>query len=118
MAKGFLSLVVIRDWVSRAVLARRLSNTLFAEGGRRKRPNGAGRDALEGGPRRWADHEASSRARLAVVHGCPLTRRSTSMPTVAEATAGIGAWLSLCNEEWQQQGGMLEADPEEVGSMS
>ena len=114
MAKGFLSLVVIRDWVSRAVLARRLSNTLFAEGGRRKRPNGAGRDVLEGGPRRWADHEASSRSRLAVVHGFP----STSMPTVAEATAGIGAWLSLCNEEWQQQGGMLEADPEEVGSMS
>jgi hypothetical protein len=29
MAKGFLSLVVIRDWVSRAVLARRLSNTLL-----------------------------------------------------------------------------------------
>jgi len=114
MAKGFLSLVVIRDWVSRAVLARRLSNTLFAEGGRRKRPNGAGRNALEKGPRRWANHEASSRSRLTIMHEFP----STSMPTVAEATAGIGAWLSLCNEEWQQQGGMLEADPEEVGSMS
>jgi putative transposase len=31
MAKGFLYLVVIMDWVSRAVLARRLSNTLGAE---------------------------------------------------------------------------------------
>jgi hypothetical protein len=29
MAKGFLSLVVIMDWVSRAVLAWRLSNTLL-----------------------------------------------------------------------------------------
>jgi hypothetical protein len=31
MAKGFLYLVVILDWVSRAVLAWRLSNTLGAE---------------------------------------------------------------------------------------
>src|SRR5216684_1909990 len=31
MAKGFLYLVVIMDWVSRAVLAWRLSNTLGAE---------------------------------------------------------------------------------------
>jgi hypothetical protein len=31
MAKGFLYLVVIMDWVSRAVLAWRLSNTLAAE---------------------------------------------------------------------------------------
>src|SRR5207253_4356434 len=31
MAKGFLYLVVIMDWVSRAVLAWRLSNTLSAE---------------------------------------------------------------------------------------
>src|SRR6516162_8964701 len=31
MAKGFLSLVVIMDWVSRAVLAWRLSNTLDAD---------------------------------------------------------------------------------------
>ena len=31
MAKGFLYLVVIIDWVSRAVLAWRLSNTLGAE---------------------------------------------------------------------------------------
>ena len=31
MAKGFLYLVVIMDWVSRAVLAWRLSNTLDAE---------------------------------------------------------------------------------------
>jgi hypothetical protein len=31
MAKGFLSLAVIMDWVSRAVLAWRLSNTLSAE---------------------------------------------------------------------------------------
>jgi putative transposase len=30
MAKGFLYLVVIMDWVSRAVLAWRLSNTLDA----------------------------------------------------------------------------------------
>ena len=33
MAKGFLYLVVIMDWVSRAVLAWRLSNTLGAEFG-------------------------------------------------------------------------------------
>jgi putative transposase len=31
MARGFLYLVVIMDWVSRAVLAWRLSNTLGAE---------------------------------------------------------------------------------------
>jgi putative transposase len=31
MAKGFLYLVVIMDWVSRAVLAWRRSNTLGAE---------------------------------------------------------------------------------------
>ena len=31
MAKGFLYLVVVMDWVSRAVLAWRLSNTLSAE---------------------------------------------------------------------------------------
>ena len=31
MAKGFLYLVVIMDWVSRAVLAWRLSNTLSAD---------------------------------------------------------------------------------------
>jgi putative transposase len=31
MAKGFLYLVVIMDWVSRAVLTWRLSNTLGAE---------------------------------------------------------------------------------------
>jgi putative transposase len=31
MAKGFLYLVVIMDWVSRAVVAWRLSNTLGAE---------------------------------------------------------------------------------------
>ena len=31
MAKGFLYLVVIMDWVSRAVLAWRLSNTLEAD---------------------------------------------------------------------------------------
>jgi len=31
MAKGFLYLVVIMDWASRAVLARRLSNTLGAD---------------------------------------------------------------------------------------
>jgi transposase InsO family protein len=31
MAKGFLYLVVVIDWVSRAVLAWRLSNTLGAE---------------------------------------------------------------------------------------
>jgi hypothetical protein len=113
MAKGFLSLVVIRDWVSRAVLARRLSNTLLPK------------VVVENGP--MVPVETSLRE--ARVDG-RITRRhrdrvwpwctgvpSTSMPTVAEATAGIGAWLSLCNEEWQQQG-MLEADPEEVGSMS
>ena len=31
MAKGFLYLVVIMDWVSRAVLAWRVSNTLGAD---------------------------------------------------------------------------------------
>ena len=31
MAKGFLHLVVVMDWVSRAVLAWRLSNTLGAD---------------------------------------------------------------------------------------
>jgi putative transposase len=31
MARGFLYLVIIMDWVSRAVLARRLSNTLGAD---------------------------------------------------------------------------------------
>jgi Integrase core domain len=31
MAKGFLYLVVVMDWVSRAILAWRLSNTLGAE---------------------------------------------------------------------------------------
>jgi putative transposase len=31
MAKGFVYLVVIMDWVSRAVLAWRLSNTLDAD---------------------------------------------------------------------------------------
>jgi transposase InsO family protein len=41
MAKGFLYLVVIMDWVSRAVLAWRLSNTLGAESPRSSIPTRA-----------------------------------------------------------------------------
>ena len=41
MAKGFLYLVVVMDWVSRAVLAWRLSNTLGAEFCRRDGGSGS-----------------------------------------------------------------------------
>jgi putative transposase len=85
MARGFLYLVVIMDWVSRAVLAWRLSNTLGAE---------FCVEALEG---------------ALLLHGRPgifNTDQGTYLnayANVAEAKAGIGSWLGFYNEERQHQ---------------
>ena len=129
MAKGFLYLVVIMDWVSRAVLAWRLSNTLAAD---------FCVEALEEALVRYGRPEIFN-----TDQGCQFTSddftgtlkrhevtismdgkgrcmdnifverlwRSlkyeevylNAYATVAEAKTGIGAWLSFYNEERQHQ---------------
>jgi len=129
MARGFLYLMVIMDWVSRAVLAWRLSNTLGAD---------FCVEALEDALERYGKPEIFN-----TDQGCQFTSTDfTSVlerggitismdgkgrcmdnifverlwrslkyeevylhayASVAEAKAGIGAWLSFYNEERQHQ---------------
>src|SRR5256886_486564 len=129
MAKGFLYLVVIMDWVSRAVLAWRLSNTLGAE---------FCVEALEealvryGRPEIFNTDQGSQftsddftgtlkRHRITIsmdgkgrcMDNIFVERLWRSLKyeevylnayaSVAEAKAGIGAWLDFYNEERQDQ---------------
>jgi putative transposase len=129
MARGFLYLVVIMDWVSRAVLAWRLSNTLGAE---------FCVEALEEALAQYGQPEIFN-----TDQGCQFTSTEftgllehcgiaismdgkgrcmdnifverlwrslkyeevylNAYATVAEAKAGIGAWLSFYNDERQHQ---------------
>ena len=129
MAKGFLYLVVIMDWVSRAVLAWRLSNTLAAD---------FCVEALEEALARYGRPEIFNTDQASQFtsddftgtlkrHGVMISMdgkgrcmdnifverlwRSlkyeevylNAYATVAEAKTGIGAWLSFYNEERQHQ---------------
>ena len=129
MAKGFLYLVVIMDWVSRTVLTWRLSNTLGAE---------FCIEALEEALARYGKPEIFNTDQgcqftgtdfTGVLEGGGITIsmdgkgrcmdnifierlwRSlkyeeiylNAYATVAEAKTGIGAWLSFYNEERQHQ---------------
>jgi putative transposase len=129
MAKGFLYLVVIMDWVSRAVLAWRLSNTLGAEFcvealeealARYRRPEIFNTDQ---GSQFTSDDFTGTLKR----HGITISMdgkgrcmdnifverlwRSlkyeevylNAYATVAEAKTGIGAWLSFYNDQRQHQ---------------
>jgi putative transposase len=129
MAKGFLYLVVVMDWVSRAVLAWRLSNTLGAEFcvealeealSSYDRPEIFNTDQ---GSQFTSDEFTDTLKR----HGITISMdgkgrcmdnifverlwRSlkyeevylNAYATVAEAKAGIGAWLTFYNEERQHQ---------------
>jgi putative transposase len=129
MARGFLYLVVVMDWVSRAVLAWRLSNTLGAE---------FCVEALEEALSRYGRPEIFNTDQGSQFtsddftgtlkdHGITISMdgkgrcmdnifverlwRSlkyeevylNAYATVAEAKAGIGAWLDFYNEERQHQ---------------
>jgi putative transposase len=129
MAKGFLYLVVIMDWVSRAVLAWRLSNTLGAE---------FCVEALEEALSRYGKPEIFNTDQGSQFTGDDFTgtlkRHGVTISmdgkgrymdnifverlwrslkyeevylnayvSVAEAKAGIGSWLSFYNEERQHQ---------------
>jgi putative transposase len=129
MAHGFLYLVVVIDWVSRAVLAWRLSNTLGAE---------FCVEALEEALSRYGRPEIFNTDQGSQFtsddftgtlknHGITISMdgkgrcmdnifverlwRSlkyeevylNAYATVAEAKAGIGAWLDFYNEERQHQ---------------
>jgi putative transposase len=129
MAKGFLYLVVIMDWMSRAVLAWRLSTTLGAEFCvealeealfRYGRPEIFNTDqgsqftsndftgTLEGhevtismdGKGRYMDNIFVERLWRSLKYEEVYLNAYAS---VAEAKAGIGAWLDFYNEERQHQ---------------
>jgi putative transposase len=129
MAKGFLYLVVIMDWMSRAVLAWRLSNTLGAEFCvealeealfRYRRPEIFNTDqgsqftsndftgTLErhevtismDGKGRYMDNIFVERLWRSLKYEEVYLNAYAS---VAEAKAGIGAWLDFYNEERQHQ---------------
>jgi putative transposase len=129
MAKGFLYLVAIMDWVSRAVLAWRLSNTLGAEFCvealeealfRYGRPEIFNTDqgsqftsddftgTLErqkvtismDGKGRYMDNIFVERLWRSLKYEEVYLNANTS---VAEAKAGIGGWLDFYNEERQHQ---------------
>jgi len=129
MAKGFLYLVVIMDWVSRAVLAWRLSNTLGAEFCvealeealfQYGRPEIFNTDqgsqftsndftgTLErhevtismDGKGRYMDNIFVERLWRSLKYEEVYLNAYAS---VAEAKAGIGAWLEFYNEERQHQ---------------
>jgi len=129
MAKGFLYLVVIMDWVSRAVLAWRLSNTLGADfciEALEEALSQYGRPEIfntDQGSQFTSDDFTGTLKH----HGITISMdgkgrcmdnifverlwRSLkyeevylkAYATVAEAKAGIGAWLSFYNEERQHQ---------------
>ena len=129
MAKGFLYLVVIMDWVSRAVLAWRLSNTLGAEFcvealeealARHRRPEIFNTDQ---GSQFTSDDFTGTLKRHGVMISMDGKGRCmdnifverlwrslkyeevylNAYENVAEAKAGIGAWLSFYNDERQHQ---------------
>jgi putative transposase len=129
MAKGFLYLVVIMDWVSRAVLAWRLSNTLGADFcvealgealSRYGRPEVFNTDQ---GSQFTSDDFTGTLKRHGVMISMDGKGRCMdnifverlwrslkyeevylhAYATVAEARTGIGAWLSFYNEERQHQ---------------
>jgi putative transposase len=129
MAKGFLYLVVVMDWVSRAVLAWRLSNTLGAD---------FCVEALEEALSRYGRPEIFNTDQGSQFtsddftgtlkdHGIMISMNGkgrcmdnifverlwrslkyeevylNAYASVAEAKAGIGAWLNFYNEERQHQ---------------
>src|SRR5438128_42404 len=129
MAKGFLYLVVIMDWVSRAVLAWRLSNTLGAEFcvealeealSRYGRPEIFNTDQ---GSQFTSDDFTDTLKRHAITISMDGKGRYmdnifverlwrslkyeevylNAYASVAEAKAGIGSWLSFYNEERQHE---------------
>jgi len=129
MAKGFLYLVVIMDWVSRAVLAWRLSNTLGADFcvealeealARYGRPEIFNTDQ---GSQFTSDDFTGTLKRHGVMISMDGKGRCMdnifverlwrslkyeevylhAYATVAEARTGIGAWLSFYNDERQHQ---------------
>jgi putative transposase len=129
MAKGFLYLVVVMDWVSRAVLAWRLSNTLGAEFcvealdealARYGRPEIFNTDQ---GSQFTSDEFTGTLERHAIVISMDGKGRCmdnifverlwrslkyeevylNAYTSVAEARTGIGAWFSFYNEERQHQ---------------
>ena len=129
MAKGFLYLVVIMDWVSRAVLAWRLSNTLGAEFcvdaledalARHGQPEIFNTDQ---GSQFTSDDFTGTLQNHAVTISMDGKGRYmdnifverlwrslkyeevylNAYASVAEAKAGIGAWLDFYNEERQHQ---------------
>jgi putative transposase len=129
MAKGFLYLVVIMDWASRAVLAWRLSNTLAADFCVEALEEALARDGrpeifnTDQGSQFTSDDFTGTLKR----HGVAISMdgkgrcmdnifverlwRSLkyeevylhAYATVAAAKAGIGAWLRFYNEERQHQ---------------
>jgi len=129
MAKGFLYLVVVMDWVSRAVLAWRLSNTLgadFCVEVLEEALSRHGRPAIfntDQGSQFTSDEFTGTRTRHAVTISMDGKGRCmdnifverlwrslkyeevylNAYATVAEAKIGIGAWLSFYNEERQHQ---------------
>src|SRR5271168_4325908 len=129
MAKGFLYLVVIMDWVSRAVLAWRLSNTLGAEFcvealeealSRYGRPEIFNTDQ---GSQFTSDEFTTTLKRHEIAISMDGKGRCmdnifverlwrslkyeevylNAYASVAEARTGIGAWLGFYNEERQHQ---------------
>jgi len=129
MAKGFLYLVVVMDWVSRAVLGWRLSNTLGADFCvealeealcRYRRPEIFNTDqgsqfTSDDFTGTLKDHgiTISMDGKGRCMDNIFVERLWRSLKyeevylhayaTVAEAKAGIGAWLSFYNEERQHQ---------------
>src|SRR5947209_11539019 len=129
MAKGFLYLVVIMDWVSRAVLAWRLSNTLGADFcvealeealARHGRPEIFNTDQ---GSQFTSDEFTTTLKRHEIAISMDGKGRCmdnifverlwrslkyeevylNAYASVAEARTGIGAWLDFYNEERQHQ---------------
>ena len=129
MARGFVYLVVIMDWVSRAVLAWRLSNTLDADFcvealeealSRYDRPEIFNTDQ---GSQFTSEDFTGTLKRYGVMISMDGKGRCMdnifverlwrslkyeevylhAYATVAEARTGIGAWLSFYNEERQHQ---------------
>ena len=129
MAKGFLYLVVVMDWASRAVLAWRLSNTLGADFcvealeealSRYGRPEIFNTDQGSQftsddftGTLKRHDVTISMDGKGRCMDNIFVERLWRSLKyeevylnayaTVAEAKTGIGAWLSFYNEERQHQ---------------
>jgi putative transposase len=129
MAKGFLYLVVIMDWVSRAVLAWRLSNTLGAEfcvEALEQALSQYGRPEIfntDQGSQFTSDDFTDTLKRHAITISMDGKGRYmdnifverlwrslkyeevylNAYTSVAEAKTGIGSWLSFYNEERQHQ---------------